>query len=140
MMVACLLVRAGGRLLALPVAQLDAVADPGPVAPVPATEPALRGVATVRGRLVPVLSLGALLDVAPERRGDGGTMVLAHHDDQLLCLEVDAAEHVVRGEALPMPEQRSVPWARAVLEVDGALVPVVDIAALGARLAESGRA
>ena len=59
---ALLLVSAGGRQLAFRMADVIEVQEGGEVHRVPAGAPALRGVTTVRGRLVPQVHLGALLD------------------------------------------------------------------------------
>ena len=68
-----LLVRAAGRRVGLALSQVIEVVDLGPVYPVPSTEPAVRGVTASRGRLVPLVHLGALLDgaIAHERGRDG---------------------------------------------------------------------
>src|SRR5204863_702340 len=72
-----LLVRAGGRLVGLPLDQVVEVLDPGATFPVPSLEPAVRGVAVVRGRILPLIHLGALLDggECPPERSDTGVMV-----------------------------------------------------------------
>ena len=136
---AFLLVVAGGRRVALPVAQLEGVAEPGPVTPVPSAEPALRGIGTVRGGTLPIVNLDALLrgraaGTAPE------AMVIVSAGGVRLGLEVDAADIVLRGEPMPAPGDGTLPWARAVIRHEGALVPLLDLGALGARMTETGRA
>ena len=59
-----LLVRTGDRRVGLELAHVIEVTQIGAVHPVPSREPAVRGVAAVHGRIMPVLHLGALLDVA----------------------------------------------------------------------------
>jgi hypothetical protein len=44
---------------------------------------------------------------------------------------VDDAEDVVREPALPVPPGESLPWASAVARRRGALVPILDLDALG---------
>lgn len=136
---AYLLVVAGGRMVALPVAQLEGVAEPGPVTPVPSAEPALRGVGAVRNGTLPIVNLDALL-----RGGSAGTppeaMVIVSAGGVRLGLEVDAADIVLHGEPLPAPGDGSLPWARAVIRHEGALVPLLDLGALGARMTDTGRA
>ncbi|MGH7607991.1 MAG: hypothetical protein ACREME_11695, partial [Gemmatimonadales bacterium] len=52
-----------------------------------------------------------------------------------VALEVDDAEAVVREDALPVPHGQSLPWAAGVAEQNGTLVPILDLDALGERIA-----
>lgn len=134
-----LVVRAGGRWVGLPIAQLEAVIEPGELLAVPSAEPAVTGVATLRGTTLPVVSLAALLDDgAAVARGEVGIIISAA--GIRLCLEVDEADVVLRGEPLPMPRDGAMPWAHSVIRHDGALLPLLDLGALAARLTETGRA
>lgn len=133
-----LLVKASGRWVGLPVEQLLAVADFGLPHPVPSPEPAMRGIARVRGETMPVIHLGALLagGPCPPEHGDAGVVVSV--DGVRICLEVDEADVVVREVAMPLPPTSSMPWARAVVRRPEGLVPLLDLTALGARLAGTG--
>lgn len=133
-----LLVRASGRLIGLPVEHLVAVADVGLAHPVPSPEPAMRGVAGVRGETMPVIHLGALLagTACPPESGQVGVVILV--DGVHLCLEVDEADVVVRALAMPLPSASALPWARSVVRCPEGLVPLLDLTALGARLAGKG--
>ena len=135
-----LLVRAGGRAFGLPVRGLEAVADAGSIAPVPAREASMVGVATFRGEMLPVLSLARLLAPAgAETRTVAMPMaVVLNASGRRLCLEVDHADLVVEGEPMTVPADRAVPWSRSVLRHDDTLVPLLDLSLLGARLAEEG--
>ncbi|HJP56768.1 MAG TPA: chemotaxis protein CheW [Gemmatimonadales bacterium] len=130
-----LLVRAGGRLVGLPLEHLVAVAAIGEVHPVPSPELAMRGVARLRSETMPVLHLGALLagTRCPAEAGDTGVVVEA--DGFRLCLEVDEADVVSRATVMPLPADTSLPWARGVARTADGLVPLLDLPALGARLA-----
>ena len=132
-----LLVRAGRLRVGLPVSQLQAVTDPAAVVPVPSTEPSLAGVTTVRGAMLPVISLHALLGEPPEH--NSGMFVVVEIDGSSLCLAVDEAETLLRGEPLPLPPDAEMPWARAVLRDGDAFVPLLDLEALAGRLSETGR-
>lgn len=130
--------------MGLPVAQLEAVTHLGEVMAVPSTEPALRGVALLRGVTMPVVELAALL---AERDGHeatpsvpGAVAVIVAVAGARLCIEVDEADTVVRAEPMPVPADASMPWARAVIRHEGLLVPLLDLGALAARLTETGRA
>jgi chemotaxis signal transduction protein len=132
-----LLVRAGERLVGLPLDQVVEVLDPGTSFPVPASEPAVRGVAVVRGRILPLVHLGALLDgtACPIARSDTG--VLVEFGGCRLCFEVEDAESVLYDAGLAVPPATALPWAAAVARTDRGLVPLLDLAALGARFTES---
>jgi hypothetical protein len=54
-----------------------------------------------------------------------------------VCLEVDAAESVLRESGLPVPADAAMPWAVAVARTDDGLLPLLDLTALGARITES---
>ena len=129
-----LLVQAGGRSIGLEVAEVLEVVDLAATFAVPSHEPALRGVVAVRDRLVPVVNLSAVLwgEASPPVRGEVG--VLARAGRQRVCLEVDSAEAVLAEDVVPVPAGESLPWAMGVARRDGALVPILDLKALGARL------
>ena len=132
-----LLVRAGERLVGLPLQQTVEVLDPGAAFPVPARERALRGVTVVRGRIIPLLHLGALLDDAPCPPQRGETGVLVDIAGRRLCLEVEAAESVLQDAPLATAVGTGLPWALAVARTDAGLVPLLDFTALGARILEA---
>lgn len=129
-----LLVRAGGRDIGLEVAEVLEVVDLDATFAVPSREPALRGVVAVRERLVPVVSLSAVLwgGECPVVRGEIG--VLTRAGRQRICLEVDDAEAVLAEDVVPVPAGETLPWAMGVARRNGALVPILDLKALGARL------
>ena len=99
----------------------------------------MRGVATLRGGVLPVVHLGALMDGGggPEARAAAAVVVTV--DEQRFCLEVDDAEVVQSGELLPLPRERALPWAGALVRRGEELLPLLDLAALSARLNETGR-
>jgi twitching motility protein PilI len=132
-----LLVRAGGRRVGLALAHVIEVLDPGVAHPVPSVEPAVRGVAQVRGRVLPVIHLGALLDGLPCPPLRGETVVLVELEGRRLCLEVDEAEIVSREYGLPVPSEIAMPWAVAVARHPDGLVPLLDLTALGTRMSEA---
>jgi chemotaxis signal transduction protein len=135
-----LFARAGDRLVALPLEQLVEVVDPGPAVPVPAREPALRGLATIRGRLVPLVHLGALLSGRPCPAAATESAIVIAVGGRALCLEVEAVEEVSRGEVVPVPPGQTLPWAVGVVRTSDEVVPVLDVDAVGSRLVEGGTA
>lgn len=134
-----LVVHAGGRAIGLPVEHLEAVMPPEPVVSVPSQEPAMRGVATLRGAVLPVVHLGALLDGVAFPAAVAGAAVVVNIHSCRFCLEVDDAEVVQSGEMLPVPRDRAVPWAWALARRGNELLPLLDLAALSVRLLETGR-
>jgi chemotaxis signal transduction protein len=127
-----LLVRLGNRRVGLPIQHVLAVEALGAVHPVPATEPSCRGVTATRGRIMPVLDLAGLIGANP---GDsGGTGIVLMIAGRHLCIEVDDAEAISRGDPLPLPRGESLPWATAVVRSNNELIPLVDLAALSERL------
>ena len=132
-----LLVRTGNRRVGLELAHVVEVIQIGPVHPVPSREPAVRGVATVHGRIVPVLHLGALLDLAECPAVVGDLVVVVTVDGRRVGLEIDDAEAVVREPALPVPPGATFPWAIGVARHPEGLVPLLDLAALSSRFVEA---
>src|SRR5256885_17252309 len=51
-----------------------------------------------------------------------------------VAFEVEDADDVVREVALPVPRGESLPWASGVARRRGALVPILDLDALGDRI------
>jgi chemotaxis signal transduction protein len=128
-----LLVTAGGRAIGLAVEGVIEVFTPDAVYPVPSRSPAVRGVTPVRGRLVPLVHLGALLG-GPVPAAPGGTAVLVDAP-RPIALEVESAEAVIHESLLPPPEGEQLPWAVGVAARAAGPVPVLDLAAVVARLA-----
>jgi len=134
-----LLVRVDGRAYGLPLARVLEVGDLAEVLDVPRALAAMRGLTPLRGRLVPVVHLGALMaeQAAPETRGRTAVLVElgAGEGARAVAFEVDDADDVVREAALPVPPGESLPWASGVARRRGALIPILDLDALGERLA-----
>jgi chemotaxis signal transduction protein len=136
-----LLVRSEGKPYGLPVARVLEVGDATEVLAVPRTLPAVRGLTSLRGRLVPLIHLGAFLTgrAAPETRTVGvRTIVLVEIKGRHVALEVDDVDAVVREQPLPVPHGQTLPWASAVAPQgagpSGGLVPILDLDALGDRI------
>lgn len=130
-----LLVRVEGQPFGLPLARVLEVGDSGEVLAVPRRTPALRGLTPARGRLVPLIHLGALLGgrAAPLERGRSHVLVVLDAG-RIAALEVDDADEVVREDPLPVPEGEDLPWASGVARRGTQLVPVLDLAAVEERM------
>jgi chemotaxis signal transduction protein len=135
-----LLVRAGGRLVGLPLAQVVEVLDPGAVFAVPSIEPAVRGVSVIRGRILPLVHLGALLEGRPCPADRSELGVLVELGGRRLCLEVEAAESVLYDRGMPVQAGSALPWAAGVARTADGLIPLLDLAALAARFTEASAA
>jgi chemotaxis signal transduction protein len=133
-----LLVRVEGREYGLPLGRVVEVGDLGDVLDVPRALAAVRGVTPLRGRLVPLVHLGALMGdrAPPPERGRTAVLVElgAGEGRRQVAFEVDDADDVVREAALPVPRGESLPWAAGVARRRGALVPILDLDALGDRI------
>jgi len=133
-----LLVRADGKTYGLPVARVLEVGDATEVLHIPRKFPAVRGLTPLRGRLVPLIHLGAFLTgsdappLAPDALRAVRTVVLVElgAGGRQVALEVDDADAVVREH----PRGQSLPWAAGVAEQDDGLVPILDLDALGERI------
>lgn len=132
---AFLLVRAGGRRVGIAVEAVVEVREPDELGAIPSLEPALRGVTALRGQLMPVLSLAALLGSEP---GPGAMVVVTNLGGRRIGLEVDDADIVVGAGTPLLGADETLPWARAIAALpDQVYVPLLDLGALSARLTEA---
>lgn len=134
-----LLVRSEGKAYGLPVGRVLEVGDTTEVLSVPRTLPAVRGLTPLRGRLVPLVHLGAFLtgaDAPAAAANTVRTVVLVElgASGKQVAFEVDDADAVVREQPLPVPRGQMLPWAAGVAEQEGGLVPILDLDALGDRI------
>ena len=123
-----------GRRMGLPAADVLEVGEVGDYLTAPSLVAAVRGVTESRGRLVPLLHLGAFLagTEAPELRGTATVLVRAA--GRAICLEVDDAFVVQRGEVLPAVNVPGLPFASALARQEDGTVPILDLNLLGERL------
>lgn len=131
-----LLVRAEGKAYGFPVGRVLEVSDAGEVLDVPRSLPAVRGLTPLRGRLVPLIHLGAFLTGRPAPAETGRTVVVVQLAGKQVAFEVDDADAVIREQPLPVPRGQTLPWAAGVAEQAGGgdLVPILDLDALADRL------
>jgi purine-binding chemotaxis protein CheW len=129
-----LLVRAERRPYGLPLERVVEVADLTEVLDVPHSDAAVRGLTPLRGRLVPLVHLGALLGLRAPPPERGRAAVLLELAGRLVAFEVDDADEVVRAAPLPLPDDESLPWAVGVAPRGDGLVPILDLDALGERI------
>jgi chemotaxis signal transduction protein len=138
-----LLVRSEGKSYGLPVARVLEVGDATEVLHIPRKLPAVRGLTPLRGRLVPLIHLGAFLTGSDAPATPSGTpstvrtvvLVELGAGGRQVAFEVDDADAVVREQPLPVPRGQTLPWAAGVAEQAGGLIPILDLDALGDRIA-----
>jgi chemotaxis signal transduction protein len=130
-----LLVRSEGKSYGLPVGSVLEVGDATEVLSIPRKLPAVRGLTPLRGRLVPLIHLGAFLSGRPAPAVEGVlTVVLVELAGKQVAFEVDDADAVVREQPLPVPRGQTLPWAAGVAQQASGLVPILDLDALGDRI------
>jgi purine-binding chemotaxis protein CheW len=129
-----LLVRANGRQYGLPIEEVVEVVDRAAAEPVPGGQRAVRGVVKVRGQMLPVVHLGALLNDRTPPEEETGTMVVTRFSGRRVAFEVDDADAVVRDTPILVPPGSELLWASGVAHYHEALIPILDVELLGERL------
>lgn len=127
------LLRVAGERYAIPSRIVHGVAALRRLAPIPGAGPDIAGMFALRGRVMPVFHLRAILDVPLAALPEHGRIVLVGATEPELALVVDAAEGVRAVEEAglePAPEKFG-PAARALVRgIDHDGVPVLDADAL----------
>jgi chemotaxis signal transduction protein len=129
-----LLIRASGDQYGLPIGDVVEVVDDAKTKPVPGGQPAVRGVARIRGRMLPVVHLGALLGKQPPTERETRTVVVMRCGTRRVAFEVDDADAVIRDRPIPAPPGENSPWAAGVARYNQALIPILDMDMLNERL------
>lgn len=83
-----LLARSGGRVFALPLAQVAEILRPLPTEPVGGMPKFIDGISVIRGRPIPVVELNALLDWGAEGRG-AARMIVVRAGNRQVALAVE---------------------------------------------------
>lgn len=92
----------------------------------------------MRGQLVPLVHLAALISDGRPPGEPSETAVLTNCFGSPVALEVDDADAVVNEELASVPEAWHLPWATGVGRVDGDIVPIIDVELLAERLLAFG--
>lgn len=124
-----LLVRCGVWLCGLPLSEVIETMRPLPLQPITGVPPFVRGLSVIRGELVPVVTLAALLgDVQAARNG---RLVLVRAEGRRLALHVDEVLRVVpralpQGVTVAPLLRKALPQAVAELaSLDGAALALL---------------
>jgi len=115
--------RVGGEQYGVPVEDVLEVADAGEIVPVPGSGPALLGVRNLRGQVLPVVDLAAVLGLP--RTATPGRVVVVADGGRAAGLGVDSVKGV---EPLPEGgEEADSPHLTAAAVVDSALIGLVNV-------------
>jgi chemotaxis signal transduction protein len=116
-------VRVGVELYAIPVAYVVEVGEIGELARTPGAPPALLGLRNLRGDLLPVFDLAAVLGL-PRSQGSG-RMLVAERAGTRAGFAVDEVTDV---DVLPEADQEvDAALLSSAALIDGALVGVIDV-------------
>ena len=133
-MMGYLLIRVSGDRYGLPIEEVVEVVDDAKAETVPGAQQAVRGIAIIRGRTVPVVHLGALLTGCSPPNECARTVVVARCGDCRVAFEVDDADAVVREAPVSVPPEAHLPWISGVARHSEELIPILDMDALSERL------
>ncbi len=133
-MMGYLLIRVSGDRYGLPIEEVLEVADDAKAEMVPGGQHAVRGIARIRGRMMPVVHLEALLTGCSPPNECTHTVVVARCGDRRVAFEVDDADAVVREAPVSIPPEAGLPWVSGVARHDEELIPILDMDALSERL------
>jgi purine-binding chemotaxis protein CheW len=115
--------RVGDENFALPVGQVLEVAELGPVAPVPGAPPSVLGVRNLRGQVLPVIDLAAVLGTAHATPAE--KLVITEEGGRRAGLAIDQVTDVA--ELPGLSQETDSAFLSGSTLVQGELVGVVDI-------------
>ena len=102
-----LVFRLGGKSFGLPVADIQEVMRVGPITRVPEAPFAVAGVTDLRGRVIPIVDLGARLELDVVEVDEQSRIVVLDAEGRLIGLLVDAVDRMAR----LLPSQKEEPAA-----------------------------
>lgn len=125
-MSALLAIRAGEEVRAVQVSELQAVLADRPITRLPTPVPELLGLCAIRGAIVPVYDLAALLGGHIQRRHPPRWIMLAQHSE-LIALAFDALDAQL---IVPASEIATAIGGDGAVLVQGVLRPLLRIASV----------
>lgn len=131
-------VRSAGVPYGLPLSEVLEVAETAPVAPVPGTHPAVRGLSLVGGRLLVQVHLAGLLQGASPPAPGSSAVVVVVGAARPVAFEVDQVDWAEAPELVPLPETWEGPAALGMARRGAGWIPLLDVAALIRRLEARG--
>lgn len=128
-----LIAHVAGRGVAIPADRVDSVVDINDIVPVPRADPAVRGLAALRSRVVTVVDTGLALGLAA--LGKTARAVITRVDGHYYAVLVDSLEDVASFERRPLAFGAALGagWraaATGLVEREGEPLLVIDPAAL----------
>ncbi|MGC8838483.1 MAG: chemotaxis protein CheW [Anaerolineae bacterium] len=84
-----------GATMAVPVAQVEYVERLETLTPVPGAPPFLRGVASLRGQVVPIVDLAERLGLGHRPLGPRARVLVVREEEQVVGMAVDDVQRVV---------------------------------------------
>jgi len=126
-----LIVRLGGRRIALPASAVEAVVELEGITPAPRAAPHVAGLSSLRSRVLTVIDGLAALGLGREAGADHSDAIVIPYEGHPYALLVEAVEDVVEPSSAPAPIRApvGVGWDRvatAMIEADGDLLLLVD--------------
>jgi purine-binding chemotaxis protein CheW len=129
-----LVAQIAGQVVAIASDQVESVVDLGEVVPVPRADAVVRGLATLRSRVVTVIDTPAALGLPPGD-ADQGRAVIVRHEGHHYALLVEALDDIAPFALQPLangvalaPAWRAI--ALGLIERDGEPVLAIDVRAL----------
>src|ERR1700692_3257313 len=127
-----LCILAGARRVAIPLNLVLSVEEARPLTPLPFSPELVEGLVMALGRVVPQMSLAAVLG---EERREGGVLVVVAASDDIRALHVDQVAGMVQSDieaakTIDEAERAAQPLLTARFEALGAEWHVLDYAAL----------
>lgn len=118
--------RVAAEAYAIPVTQVREVSGLGEVTPVPGTPPGVLGIRNLRGQLIPVIDLAAVLGIS--RVAAPGYLLVIQAQGQQAGLAIDAVSGV---SELPDQEEEAESGLLSGAVLDGGdLIGVIDVPAV----------
>jgi len=115
--------RLGTESYAVPVAEVLEVAEVGALTPIPGAPASVLGVRNLRGQVLPVIDLAAVLDA--RRAQPVGKLVVTERGGRRAGLAIDQVTDV--GEVVSEVHDAESPFLSGSALVDGELVGIVDV-------------
>jgi len=118
--------RVADEAYAVPVAHVLEVAGLGQVTPVPGSRAEILGVRNLRGKILPVIDLAALLGT--RRAGPPGRLLVTESGGRQAGLAIDEVTEV--GELADLADEAEFALLLGTLLEDGTLIGVLDVPAV----------
>jgi purine-binding chemotaxis protein CheW len=117
----------------IPITRAREILRVGQIARVPAAPQHIRGVTSVRGRIIPVVDVRTRLSLSPAEVTDRSRILLVDAYDRVLGLLVDSIAHILKGptsSVTPPPDEivaLSTDYIRSVVRLPPRLIFLVDL-------------